>query len=265
MRVFLIIFAVLVIHAQSVYCQGLIAEYFKEFVLAADKDCYINRAQKHIQDEYFMDSQIYASNGDTLFFRKHERLPKVNLHDENLVFVLKVQFINTENLNVDSDLYNYLVIDSTMVFTLVGINRKKNIRFLINTGRRCYNDFRSFRKSSLPTKDLWKEAKNEIKKIKRKQPELILYCSELESFFCNGFMYIKNDEIFIYETRTDRGHELNEYFKYLEKLGRSSWLEYIRNLNRVYVPYIYQKDSSFLKIEQRRSGNVPANENGLCR
>jgi hypothetical protein len=93
-----------------------------------------------------------------------------------------------------------------------------------------------------------------INNIKKQESELILYCHSLAGFHdTNGFMYIKNEKIFVYRVFEKDAYELNEYVRRFFSLKR------IRDLNYRFIPLIYQDGKS-----TRKTGNAPEDQKLIC-
>lgn len=104
---------------QTSHSKNVVTE-LKHFYNNAPLDCYIDKIKKNIMVEYNLRCQ-----GLSLF--RIPPLDEINLNKDNTVFMLAIQFVNTETFNLGDDIYNYISIDSTRVFTLACVDNKKNV------------------------------------------------------------------------------------------------------------------------------------------
>lgn len=231
----------------SIYSQNII-DQLKQFYKNADMDCYINKIQKNVNDFFILDNKNWGRD-------KYGILPlKIELHKEEIVPMLTIQFINTETFNFGDDIYNYITIDSCIVFTLACVDKKMNVTAIANffDGVNGYDDIdKNFKFKNIFMKIKFKHI---IKNINKQKPELILYCHILNGWSdYNGFMYIKNGKIYVYRLYEKDIYELNDYIRKFFSLDR------IRSLNYSFIPMIYQKDES-----SRLTGHTPENEKLIC-
>jgi hypothetical protein len=225
------------------YAQDIISQ-LKQFYEEADIDCYKNKAQSNIKAEYDSLSRWWNITDTTWL-----PVPKIDLHKERVIPMLTIQFINTEKFDYSDDIYNYITIDSAVVFTFACVDTKMNVFAFVNffDGKHIYFEIGGHTKTA-------KKLRMIIKNINKQQPELILFCSALMGFSdCNGFMYVKDSKIFVYSVIDDYICELNEYIRKFYTLSS------IRRLNHVMIPIIHEKDET-----TRRTGNTPANEIQIC-
>jgi hypothetical protein len=196
----------------SVYSQNLVEE-LKKFYTKADLGCYIDKAQKNLLDDHLLRCQMWGIDTTVL------PAPKIDLHREKLIPMLKIKFVNTEKYNYNDDIYNFITIDSVVVFTFACIDKQKNVKYFINffDGEHAYIEI--------------KRLKNAIKNIIRKQPDMFLHCSTLEGgfgdIFNNGFMYVKGDKIYVYNVNKKKSYELNYYFRTFFRLNDIYSLQYV--------------------------------------
>ncbi|MDR0604703.1 MAG: hypothetical protein LBG80_10410 [Bacteroidales bacterium] len=231
----------------GLYSQDIISQ-LKKFYEEADMDCYLDKAQKNIIEDYIVQCQWWGI--DTII----KPLPQIDLNKDNTVPMLTIQFVDTETFNYSDDIYNYITIDSSRVFMFAYIDKKMNVIAFVNffDGIYAYFDM-SDNKSPFKTKKQ-RKLKKVIKHINELQPEQILYCSALSGFHDdNGFMYIKDGKIYVYRVVEGDIFELNEYIRKFFDLER------ISRLNYTFIPSIYIKEES-----TRRTGNTPENEKMLC-
>ena len=87
------------------FCSLLFARnsiaFFKQFYSNADKKCYVDLLQKE----------------NTMAF---------DLQAEQKVFILNVKFSDTESYQLEDNIYDYMVIDSSNVFSLACVNTQQN-------------------------------------------------------------------------------------------------------------------------------------------
>lgn len=232
----------------NIYAQN-ITEQLKQFYKNADMVCYMAKIQKNVNDYFILDNKIWGRDKYGIF------PPKIELHKEEIVPMLTIQFVNTDSYNYNDDIYNYIAIDSSIVFTLACVDKKMNVYAFANffywaSGYYEFEDDPSF-------KNICKKMnfKHIIKNINKQKPEIILYSNVLCGFHDNnGFMYIKNGKIYIYRVIEKDIYELNDYIRKFFSLDR------IRELNYSYIPIIYQPDQS-----PRRTGHTPEDQKIICR
>jgi hypothetical protein len=225
------------------YSQDIIS-HLKKFYEEADLDCYKNEAQNNIKVEYDSLYQWWNITDKTML-----PVPKIDLHKERIIPMLTIQFINTEKFDYSDNIYNYITIDSIIVFTFACTDKKMNVFAFIN----FFDGKHAYCKVGNRTK-IDRRLKMIIKNINKQQPELILFCSALMGFSDrNGFMYMKDGKIFVYSVIDGNILELNEYIRKFYRLDS------VRRFNHVVIPIMYQKNETM-----RRNGNTPANEIQIC-
>jgi hypothetical protein len=242
----------------NIYSQNSIISQIKTFVAKADMNCYVDNAQKNIINDYEFHCKdmrdFYISIDDTVKPFSSAMLPpppKIDLHKANIVPMLAIQFINTEKFNYRDNIYDYIAIDSTIVFTFACVDKKMNVYAFANYIDGIY--------PYLDAKQIKKKHKKVIVNINKQHPELLLCCSALavECIGCDagyyGYLYLKNDKIYVYRPYNADAIELNDYIHELP-------LNTIRNLNWVPVPRIYGGGIGTM----RRTGNTPADEIRIC-
>jgi hypothetical protein len=242
----------------NIYSQDNIINQIKEFVAKADMNCYIDNAQKNIIDDYELRckeiKKFYISLYDSINLLSSTILPpppQIDLHKVNTVPMLAIQFINTENFNYGDNIYDYIAIDSTIVFTFACVDKKMNVYAFANyiDGIYPYQDAKQFKQKH----------RQVIKNINKQQPELLLSCSSLAVYCigCDtgyyGYLYLKNGKIYVYRPYNTDIIELNDYIHGLS-------LNTIRNLNMVPVPRIYGGGIGTM----RRTGNTLTDEIQIC-
>ena len=143
---------------------------------------------------------------------------KFDLQTEKKAFILNVQFSETESYKSEDNICDYMVIDSSNVFSLACINAKQNISYFI--GLDGINSF-----LDLSNRD--KKLKKVVKNINKERPELMLFCRNLCGRPFYIFMYVKNNKIYVYRVPDGQKMELNEYIRTFYSI------ESIRKLNRI--------------------------------
>jgi hypothetical protein len=231
----------------NIYSQNITNELI-QFSKNADMDCYIAKIQKNINDYFILDNKNWGRDKYGII------PPKIELQKDEIVPMLTIQFINTDSFNLNNDIYNYITIDSTIVFTLACVNKKMKVFAFAHffDGINGYYEIDKDPQSNNFFKTL--KFKHIISNINKQKPELILYCHVLSGFQDdNGFMYVKNGKIYVYRVIEKDIYELNDYIRRFFSLDR------IRNLNNTFIPMIYQLDQS-----TRIAGHTPENEKLLC-
>lgn len=231
----------------NIYSQNII-EQFKQFVKNADMDCYIAKIQKNVNDYFVLENKTWGND-------KYGIVPqKIDLRKDEIVPLLAIQFVNTDTFNLNDDIYNYITIDSAIVFTFACVDKKMKVHGFAHfyDGVNGYYEIDkdpSIRKNSERIR-----LKHVIKNIQRQKPELILYNHVLCGFHdSDGFMFVKDGKIYVYRIANNDIHELNEYIRKFISLER------IRKLNYAFIPIIYQNGQS-----TRRTGFTPENEKIIC-
>lgn len=208
-----------------------ITDQLKQFYNNADRDCYLAKIQKNVNDYFVLDNESWGRD-------KYGIPPqKIELHKEEIVPMLTIQFVNTDSFNLDDDIYNYIAIDSSIVFTLACVDKRMNVNAFAHffDGINGYYEF--YKDPSI---------KRVIKNIQKQKPELILYNHVLCGFHDNnGFMFVKNGKIYVYRIDEKDIYELNDYMRRFYSLDR------IRRLNYAFIPIIYQNGKS-----TRRTGST---------
>lgn len=231
----------------GIYAQSII-EQLKQFYKNADMDCYIAKIQKNVNDYFVIDNKIWGHI-------KYGIPPqKIEIHKEEIVPLLTIQFINTDSFNYSDDIYNFITIDSSIVFTLACVDKRMNVSAFANFFDWASGYYEIDKDPSIKNSHERMKLKHVIKNIKKQKPEIILYSNVLCGFHdANGFMYIKNGKIYVYRIIEKDVYELNDYIRKFFSLDR------IRELNYSYIPRIYQFDQS-----PRRTGHTPENEKMIC-
>ena len=237
----------------NIYAQNIV-EQLKQFYSNADMDCYIAEIQKNVNEYFVLENKIWGL--DKIGIPPQ----KIELHKEEIVPMLTIQFINTDSFDLNDDIYNYIAIDSSIVFTLAIVDKRMNVKAFANFY--CYVCGYLEIYNGLSIKNFFKRKylTHVIKNINKQKPEAILYSSALDiEVLCgiddyNGFMYIKDGKIYVYRVIEKKSYELNDYIR------KFLTLDMIRHLNYSYKPIIYELDQS----SPRRTGNTPENEKLKC-
>jgi len=223
-----------------IQCQAFadndIINKLKEFCQTADMDCYIEKIEKNAIENFLILRRIWD---DTI-----TPPPDIDLHSENAIPLLSFQFVDTDSFTFADNIYDYIAIDSAWCFVFACVDKKQNVKVLIDAFDYKVEDSQYLKKM-----------KKVIREIKKQKPDLLLYSSTLSmgfGWFNNPFGYIKGDKIFIYNMDKKRSYELNYYITFLK-------LEQARKLNRSYIPRLYDKE-----IHYRKSGNTPESEIMIC-
>lgn len=231
---------------QTSHSQNVVAE-LKHFYNNAPLDCYIDKIKKNINEECMLKNQ-----GLSLF--RIPPLDEINLNKDNTVFMLAVQFVNTETFNFSDDIYNYISIDSSRVFTLACVDHKKNVHAFANFFGGIYTYYDIKRDDPSVSNLSKKRLSRVILNITKQNPELILYCHSLEGWNDdNGFMYIKGNKIYVYNVPNGKIFELNDFIHKFYSLKKA------RDLNLEFIPLLYSDC-----ISTRRTGHAPENEKMIC-
>ena len=226
-------------------------EQIKEFYKNADFACYEKKIQQDIDamDRWLTDS-FHIIN--PTFISPMYKVANIDLKKEKKVFVLAVAFANTENYNYENNISDYLIIDSLRSFIAVCVDDKMNVKAI--------TDIAEPGAYVTPTEYYYfdKNKRNKIKKIikniNKEKPEIIMYCDNFKS----SFLYLINNDIYIYHNNKEKSFELNQYIssKYIN-------INLIRNFNKINIPYT----KSYIKSDQynRLTGNTPEEELRICR
>ena len=119
------------------------------------------------------------------------------------IFVLNLTSQNEQTLQVDT---------GKLSFNLFYFDRNYKGRLYVycKDGQYSWHDtrYRTF------SQQLGVNAPKVFRKIMRKQPQYLLYCSELEGM--NTILYLLNDKVYVYRIIQMKKYELNDY---IEKFG----------------------------------------------
>ncbi len=211
----------------SVYSQNIVDELI-QFNKNVDLDCFLINAQENINDYFILENENWGND-------IYKILPqRIDLNVDEIVPMLTIKFVNTDKYNFGDDIYNYITIDSVIVFTLACVDKKMNVKAFAHFFDGVNGYYRIDNDPALTSKSK-KQLKSVIKNINKQNPELLLYNHVLSGFSDNnGFMFIRHDKIYIYILESKNIYELNEYITSFFDISR------IRNLNNSFIPLIYQ-------------------------
>ena len=250
------LFYVLVVLFNSVAYSQNVVEQFKEFYLKSDFDCYIDLYQRECELFYKEDAEQFKENCWFCQFNK-----------ENMIFILNVQFANTESYNYGDNIYNYLVVDSVRPFSVVFVDKRMNVLGIWGLHDRPYLENMKQKRD--------KERRKEITNINKEKPELILHFPNIMvRGYTPFFYYIKDGKIYVSYTRYVsfkhdlyfpwRSQELNEYFhpsNISDSMISHSKLTYIRQLNKIER---YNDPQNIDNYVIRYGGYTPPEEVRVC-
>lgn len=228
------------------HSQNNVIMQLKQFYESADMDCYIAKIQKNVNEYFVIGNKMWGND-------KYGIPPRnIELHKGEVVPMLTIQFVNTDSFNLENDIYDFITIDSSIVFTLACVDKNMNVKAFAH----FFDGVNGYFDIDLSLKNFvnYLKLKHVIKNINNQKPELILYNHVLAGFHDNnGFMYVKNGKIYVYRVEEKDVFELNDYIRKFFELER------IRRLNYAYIPIIYRNGKSI-----RRTGNTPDNEKLIC-
>ena len=230
----------------GIYSQSVI-DQLKQFYKNADMDCYLAKIQKNVNDYFILDNKNWGRD-------KYGILPpKIELHKEEIVPMLTIQFVNTDSINYNDDIYKFITIDSSIVFTLACVDKRMNVTAFAHFFYWPIGYFNIDNDHSIRNFHGKMKLKHIIKNINKQKPEIILYSQSLSGFHDNnGFMYIKKGKIYVFRVIEKDVYELSDYLRRFFSLDR------IRNLNKSYLPMIYHDQSI------RSTGHTLKNERIIC-
>lgn len=233
----------------NLYSQNIVSQ-LKDFISHADMNCYLDQAQQHIREDHLIQCQWWET--DTL----SAPIPRINLRNENVVPMLTLQFLNTEDYDY-GDIYDYITIDSTRVFSYACLDIENEVTAFVNffDGVFAYLPMKDFH----PLEKKGDKLVQVIDNLRKEQPEQLLYCNALyRAIVPNGFMYLKGDKIYVYRVAECESVELNYYIREFLSLYQ------IRNLNQTPVLSLYRTEKDNDASYIRRTGQAPENKSLLC-
>ena len=234
----------------SLFSQSIV-ERLKDFYNNSDFECYEEKIQKDLQK---FDSMIinFSPNIGTI---PHApvRPANIDLSKENKIFVLAITLSNTETYNFDDNIYDYIIIDSLRTFIIVCVDDKSNVIGYTDTEEPgSYVDIKD--DFYYPNMARRRQIRNSIKKIKKEEPDVILYCDA----FRKSFMFIKENKIFVYETKKGRSKEFNELVR------ETPNIDLIRRSNSILWPLFNGLENGSHPLQYRLTGHTPENEVRIC-
>lgn len=257
-----ILLLLLLIPIKNVYSQNAIDRLIS-FYNQADMGCYYSMIERNVNKYYQQEYQnwqrdklglpydsieICYKNNTHILVTKHtnDKNPfRIFIDSTHIVPMLAVQFVNTDKYNLNDNIYDYISIDSTIVFSLASVDKHNKVTSFLH----FFDGYFGCHYVN-PTNDY---PKSVIKKIQKLKPELIMvthFNQENKGYF----LFIKKSTIYVYDIANKNCTELNRYIK--ERYS----LERIRSFNNVYIPYIYTD-----KMETRITGNTPIEQINICK
>lgn len=260
----------------------------KSFCEQADMECYYSMIERNVNSYFRQEHQnrkgdslgmpcekieIKYDNGEPILETKHVKTTTCSLvvisETSKIVPMLAIQFVGTDSYEEGNDIYNYIRLDSTIVFSLASVdNRDRTNAFLhFWDGYSGYTEVERhsllYFKKKHPKKmaTIYNHLPHAIKNIRKQNPELILsspfrydYLGNSRAYAKGGeILFIKDDKIYVYDIVKEKGIELNDYIKRNFTLGE------IRSLNRTDIPYIYTD-----RKKEKTTGNTPKEQINIC-
>ena len=109
----------------NIFSQNTV-EQLKQFYSNADMDCYIDKIQNNVNEYFALVNKTWASD-------KYNIPPqKVELNKDEIVPMLTIQFINIDTFNLNDNIYNFITIDSSIVFTFACVDNKMNVNAFVH-------------------------------------------------------------------------------------------------------------------------------------
>jgi len=235
--IFMLILSVNLFSQNTVY-------QLKTFYEAADMDCYLDKMEENINK-----SHLYLRDSMGFFAPL-----QFELHKKEVVPMLSVNFVNTDSFNIGDNIYDYIAIDSCVVFNLALVDKRMNVTGFAHfwDGVYGYSEYKYLEHNLFKRCKL----KHIIRNINKEEAEVILYCHTLRHFTSDnyGFMYIKESKIYVYRVIEKDVYELNNYLLIFYDV------EYIRSLNYKMIPFMYRKDCNYV----RHTEVIMENEKMIC-
>lgn len=222
----------------NLYSQGIVSD-LQKFYRDADMSYYMGKIQKNVSDCYKAQCEMWKVDEST-------NPPKIDLLKGETVPMLAVQFIDMENFDSAGNIYNHIAIDSTRVFTLACVDDNMTVQAFANyyDGTYAYTDVKGERPEHI------EKLEQVIKGINSHDPKIILFCHSLRSDNnLNSFMFIRNNEIYVYRVNEGDAIELNDYVK------QFFTMEKVHNLDQTSVPFVQQYYDK--EKPNRRAGRTP--------
>ena len=259
-KVLFLVFWGLFCHIASFAHDGI--RQLVQFYESADMDGYYSMAQRNINEDL---SQLYRNGGCVELkipipfveitneqgsgkLLHHTYKYKGQIHNENnfneqigtekLVPMLSIQFINTGNYKSGDNLYDYIRIDSVIVFSMVGLDKRNRIQSFwhFDDGDRGYEPVERFsifhRQPDCHYSRYSKKLPSAYRRIRKENPTLLLSNYHIRNK--GGMLYVKGDSIYVYDIATGKRMELNSYVK------TNFSTEQIQAFDNISVPNIYE-------------------------
>lgn len=276
MKHLLILFFIALVGGNA-YGQNIIG-YLKSFCNDANMNCYYEMIQRNVNLFFHQDHEswkreehnipcpnieIQTDANDTILITKSVYSNSgdfIKSEITHIIPLVSIQFINTDKFNIEDNVYEYLSLDSTVVFTLASVDKKNNISSFLHffdgyTGyERVECHSLAFFKKIYP-KYLAQYRKNlpyAIKRIQQHNPDLIMI-THFGNENIGRFLFVKNFDIYYYDVVNDTEVELNTFLKQNYKLAQ------LRTLNKKCIPYIYSNMGA-----KAISNNTPKLPINLC-
>lgn len=239
----------------------------------ADMDCYYSMIQSNVNTYFSQEHHNYGR--DVSIPKQNIAITKnaqnvvitANLLDINqnrlhlrsvsmdIVPLLAIQFVNTDVFQMEDCIYDYISIDSTIVFALACVDLKKRVKAFVHffDGYSGYESMESYKNYPNNIAHNIKKMRLIIKRINKYNPDLLL----VTNILCRNMgdvLFVKGSNIFIYDLSCNKSFELDGYIK------KKYSLTEIRSLNRKYIPYIYSD-----KMMVKTTGNTHINQINICK
>lgn len=270
MKNILSIIVVLLIYANG-FSQTIINTLLL-FADNADMDCYYSMIQSNVNTYFFQEHHNYGRDASiplpniAITKNVQNAVITANLLDINqnrlhlrtvsmdIVPLLAIQFVNTDVFQMEDCIYDYISIDSTIVFSLACVDKKKRVKSFVHffDGYSGYQSIGQFKHCPKSIALNGKKMRYIIKKITKFNPDLLL----VTNFLCKNVgevLFLKDSNIYIYDLTRNKSVEIDSYIKQKYNLVE------IRTLNRKYIPYIYSNTMS-----TKTTGNTPQEQINIC-
>lgn len=243
------------------------------FVENADMNCYYSMIQRNVNTYFAQEHRNFGRDANiplqniTIINNIRDAVLTANLLDikqnepslhsvsMNIVPLLAIQFVNTDAFNMEDCIYDYISIDSTIVFSLACVDKKKRVKSFVHffDGYSGYQSIGQFKHCPKSIALNGKKMRLIIKRINKYNPDLLL----VTNILCRNMgdvLFVKGSNIFIYDLSCNKSFELDGYIK------KKYSLTEIRSLNRKYIPYIYSD-----KMMVKTTGNTHINQINICK
>lgn len=243
------------------------------FAANADMNCYYSMIQRNVNTYFAQEHRNFGRDANiplqniTIINNIRDAVLTANLLDikqnepslhsvsMNIVPLLAIQFVNTDAFNMEDCIYDYISIDSTIVFSLACVDKKKRVKSFVHffDGYSGYQSIGQFKHCPKSIALNGKKMRYIIKKITKFNPDLLL----VTNFLCKNVgevLFLKDSNIYIYDLTRNKSVEIDSYIKQKYNLVE------IRTLNRKYIPYIYSNTMS-----TKTTGNTPQEQINICK